>query len=274
MIRPLRLPALIAAACLALGAPSAGVAGSDDARKNAEQPSETWQVIRDDLYGTTEIADGAGMMTLDTPYRAHDAAVVPVALTVDPGAGRKVEALSIVIDENPVPLAATFHFEDRTAGRISLETRIRVNAYSNVRAIATLDDGSLYQVANFVKASGGCSAPATKDAEAAAANLGKMKVREFASADGAEVQVMVRHPNLTGFQQDQLTQLYIPAHYIDTIEVSEGASPVFRMTGGISLSEDPSVRFAYERKGTGPIIVRATDTEGAIFQRSFDLGSS
>ena len=272
MTRTLGLTALVVATLALSGL--AALAGSDTERRNAEKPSETWQVIRDDLYGDAKIADGTGMITLATPYRAHDAAVVPVALTVDPGAGRTVEELSIIIDENPVPLAATFHFEEEAAGRISLETRVRVNAYSNVRAIATLDDGSLYQVANFVKASGGCSAPATKDAEAAAANMGKMKVKEFAAADGSEVQVMVRHPNLTGFQQDQVTQLYIPAHYIDTIEVAEGAETVFRMTGGISLSEDPSIRFAYERKGTGPIVVRATDTEGAIYQRSFDLGSS
>mgnify|MGYP002150436774 CR=1 FL=1 len=50
-----------------------------------------------------------------------------------------------------------------------IETRVRVDAYSHVRAIAEASDGQLYAVTRFVKASGGCSAPAGSDAQAAAA---------------------------------------------------------------------------------------------------------
>ena len=48
----------------------------------------------------------------------------------------------------------------------SLSTRIRVDAYTNLHAVAELDDGHLYGAQRFVKAAGGCSAPAAKqDAE-------------------------------------------------------------------------------------------------------------
>ena len=45
----------------------------------------------------------------------------------------------------------------------AISTRVRVNSYTNVHAVAELSDGKLYVVKTYVKASGGCSAPAVKD---------------------------------------------------------------------------------------------------------------
>ena len=61
----------------------------------------------------------------------------------------------------------------------SISTRVRVNTYSYVRAIAELSDGQLYGVKAYVKASGGCSAPVSTNADAAKAALGQMKFRTF-----------------------------------------------------------------------------------------------
>ena len=44
----------------------------------------------------------------------------------------------------------------------SLSTRVRVDSYTNVHAVAELSDGQLYAAQRFVKAAGGCSAPAAK----------------------------------------------------------------------------------------------------------------
>ncbi len=63
------------------------------------------------------------------------------------------------------------------SGRADIETRVRIEEYTYVRAVALTNDGKLYMAANYVKASGGCSAPAGKDAIAARANLGKMRLR-------------------------------------------------------------------------------------------------
>ena len=43
-----------------------------------------------------------------------------------------------------------------------ISTRVRVNNYTDVHAVAELSDGKLYMTKTYVKASGGCSAPATK----------------------------------------------------------------------------------------------------------------
>ena len=56
-------------------------------------------------------------------------------------------------------------------GSSPISTRVRVNDYTNVHAVAELSDGQLYVVSTFVKASGGCSAPMAKNPEEATANL-------------------------------------------------------------------------------------------------------
>ena len=183
-----------------------------------------------------------------------------------------VARLTIVIDENPAPVAAAF---DLGPGMrpLDLELRVRIDAYSNVRAIVETVDGETYMTGGFVRASGGCSAPALKDQAAAMAALGEMKLRlleETPAQSGVRrtAQVMLRHPNYSGLQLDQLTQLYIPAKFVDSLEMRQGDETLFTMSGGISISEDPTFRFAYTETGAG-LSLHATDTDGAVFERHF-----
>jgi sulfur-oxidizing protein SoxY len=265
-------------ACLAVlwcvAAPAASGEGSH--RATAEQPSESWDVLKEQLFGDRPILDGTGMITLDAPYRAEDAAIVPIGLSVDPGRDRRVTGLTLVIDQNPVPVAGEFELGAAMGRPVELSMRLRVDAYSNIRAIAELDDGTLHQFARFVKASGGCSAPALKDQDAAMASLGEVRLHRFptgnvaAAGDArAEAQVMVRHPNNSGFQMDPISRHYIPALFVDRLSVLQGDELLFRMSGGISISEDPTIRFRYVPKGSEPIHVIAADTEGREFRKSF-----
>ena len=48
-----------------------------------------------------------------------------------------------------------------------LATRVRVNDYSYLRVIAETQSGELHMAQTFVKASGGCSAPAVKNTDEA-----------------------------------------------------------------------------------------------------------
>ncbi|MEL6766446.1 MAG: quinoprotein dehydrogenase-associated SoxYZ-like carrier [Pseudomonadota bacterium] len=253
--------ALLAAPAIAGGAP--------------DRPGETWEMIRDQLWPGQEIADGDAIIDMDAPTRAADAAIVPVEIRIAPEAGRRVEKMVLIVEENPAPVAAEFTFGEAMGPDITLSTRLRVNAYSNIRAVATLDDGSLIEVGRFVKASGGCAAPATKDAEAALAQLGRTKIREFGN-DAApkgyrEAQVMVRHPQNSGFQVDQVTLLHIPAFFIDEMTVTLDDTELFRMTGGISISEDPALRFTYRDVGASAMQVTSRDTDGGLYRKSFEL---
>ncbi|MCX7898652.1 MAG: quinoprotein dehydrogenase-associated SoxYZ-like carrier, partial [Methylocystis sp.] len=205
--------------------------------------------------------------------RAEDAAIVPMTLRfADPA---KIKSATLVIDQNPMPMAAAFTFGDKAGGSF-IETRVRVNSYTNVHAVAETQDATLHGQMKFVKASGGCSAPAVKDQDEAKANLGKMKYREFKSADASkrEAQIMIRHPNNSGMQMDPLTRNYIPAHYVDAVEVYQGDALIFKMEGGISLSEDPVFRFSYAPNGAKTMRAEAHDNKGGVYKAEWPIGDA
>ena len=273
------VPALIATLCLAVspaGLVRSGVAQS--AASAQDQPSEeTWNSIRGDIFKDRPILDGAGLVILDAPRRAEDAAIVPIGMRVDLASDdkRTLQSLTLVIDENPAPVAGTFTIGPRS-GVTSISTRVRVNSYSYVRAIAELSDGKLYGVKAFVKASGGCSAPASSNADATRSMLGQMKFRTFRNESDAlpEAQLMLRHPQNSGLQMDQLTRLYIPPFFIDNLKVWQGDDLIVSMDGGISISEDPNIRFNYRPNGAARFRVEAVDTSRKIFRDEWSIEKS
>ena len=257
----------------ALGAPPASVA--------AAEPYDPWPGLVQDIFNNRPMNDGSDVIAIEMPYRAEDAAIVPVTLRTKLSSDdvRRVLAITLVIDQNPAPMAAKFELgPDARVSEIS--TRVRVNSYTNVHAVAELSDGKLYMIKTFVKASGGCSAPAAKNAEEAKNRLGQMKYREFAKDDQSptngtrEAQIMIRHPNNSGLQRDQLTLLYIPAFFINELHLWQDNSPVLSVESGISISEDPNIRFTYVSNGAKLFRAEARDTAGHVFQKDWKVDDS
>ena len=107
-----------------------------------------------------------------------------MTITLKPDATAKpVRKITLVIDRNPAPISAVFTLGEKS-GINRISTRFRVNSYTKVHVVAETGDGKLHVAEKFVKASGGCSAPAGKDPAEAKANMGKMKLRQFATPDG------------------------------------------------------------------------------------------
>ena len=245
------------------------------------EPYDPWPGLIQDIFKNRPIHDGSAVIAIEMPYRAEDAAIVPVTLRLKLASddGRRLRTITLVIDQNPAPMAAKFEFgEDARVSEIS--TRVRVNSYTNVHAVAELSDGKLYMVKTFVKASGGCSAPAAKNAEEAKNHIGQMKYRQFTEADQGptsgkrEAQIMIGHPNNSGLQMDQITHLYIPAFFIDELHLWQDNSPVLSMEGGISISEDPNIRFTYISNGAKTFRAEAKDTSGHVFQKEWNVDNS
>ncbi|HMA13151.1 MAG TPA: thiosulfate oxidation carrier complex protein SoxZ, partial [Kiloniellaceae bacterium] len=121
---------------------------------------------------------------------------------------------------------------------------------------------------------GGCSAPASGDQELALARMGKMRLKQLGTwrlNEVAEAQFMVSHPNFSGFQQDQLTQLWIPAHYVTRIELSLGDREILRFDGDISISENPTFRFFVKPEGSDTLHARVVDSENRVFEQSWPI---
>lgn len=255
--------------------------GTRCALAESAEPYDPWPGLVQDIFDNRAMADGSDVISIEMPYRAEDAAIVPVTLRtrLSPNDSRRVLTITLVIDQNPAPMAAKFTLgADAKVSEIS--TRVRVNNYTNVHAVAEVSDGKLYMVKTYVKASGGCSAPAAKNAEEAKSRLGQMRYRQFAKAGEApasgarEAQIMIGHPNNSGLQMDQITQLYVPAFYIDQLRLWQDDSPVLAMEGGISISEDPNLRFTYVSNGAKQFRAEAKDTDGHLFQHEWKIDSS
>ena len=247
----------------------------------AAEPYDPWPGLVQDIFNNRPMNDGSNVIGIEMPYRAEDAAIVPVTLTskLSPDDSRRLVAITLVIDQNPAPMAAKFELgPDARVSEIS--TRVRVNNYTNVHAVAELSDGKLYMVKTYVKASGGCSAPAAKNPEEAKAHIGQMKYRQFAESDQGpnngkrEAQIMIGHPNNSGLQMDQITHLYIPAFFVDELHLWQDDSPVLSMVAGISISEDPNIRFTYVSNGARTFRAEAKDTSGHVFQKEWKADAS
>jgi sulfur-oxidizing protein SoxY len=248
------------------------------AAASADQPSEeTWNNIKGDIFRDRPILDGSGLVVLDAPKRAEDAAVVPIGMSVNfaPDDKRTLQSLTLVVDENPAPVAGTFTIGPGS-GVTSISARIRVNTYSYVRLVAELSDGKLYGVQAFVKASGGCSAPASSNADATQSALGQMKFRTFRSeaATTPEAQLMLRHPQNSGLQMDQLTRLYIPPFFIENLKIWQGDELMVTMDGGIAIAEDPNIRFNYKPNGAIDFHAEAVDTAKHVFKGEWPIEKS
>ena len=249
------------------------------AQSAAPPVSTVWDSLKGDVFGDRAIDQTDDLVTIEAPKRAEDAAIVPVDLHFNPNAETgRIKAVTLIIDENPSPVAAVFNF-GKDAGVTHLATRVRVNSYSYVRVIAETEDGKLHMTQTYVKASGGCAAPALKNQDEALASLGKMKLRVFSTeptgsgdmTQSTEVQLMIRHPNNSGLQMDQITRYYIPAHFIHGLTISQGDRLIMTMEGGISISEDPNFRFDFDATPGHEIKVEATDTEGKSFENQWPL---
>jgi sulfur-oxidizing protein SoxY len=239
---------------------------------------DPWPGLVQDIFNSRPMNDGGDVIAIEMPYRAEDAAIVPVTLRSKLAATdeRRVVSITLVIDQNPAPMAAKFELgKDARVSEIS--TRVRVNNYTDVHAVAELSDGKLYVTKTYVKASGGCSAPAAKNPDEAQNRIGQMRYRQFARTEqgptsGArEAQIMIGHPNNSGLQMDQVTQLYVPAFFINELHLWQGDSPVLSMEGGISISEDPNIRFTYVSNGAKHFRAEAKDTQGHVFDHDWNV---
>lgn len=253
--------AILASACVLL--PGAAVA----------EP-EAWDEIRASLYGDRTTVDD-GSLKLFAPKRAEDAALVPVRVFLASERIAEAKTLTLVVDHNPAPVAAVFHFGAlyRGGGDIgdrSVETRVRLDSMSRIRAVLETEDGRLYEASQFVTGAGGCTSTSLKDTDEAMRGLGQSRIRVEADATRGnlwrELQLQIRHPNFSGMQIDTRTNRYTPAEFVDRIDVNVSGEPLVRIESGIAISEDPNYRLSFAKSDPAVATLAASDTERRRFE--------
>lgn len=246
--------------------------------KSGDHPerSEIWLKVRESLFEKRPIAEaGDDTLKLEAPVRADDAAVVPIAMrgVAAQSPGRYVRKLFLIIDNNPSPISAIFTFTPQS-GRADIETRVRIDEYTFVRAIAEMSDDTLLMRTRFVKASGGCSAPPGKDPQAALATLGRMRLRvdgDVTLGKPVLAQLMISHPNDSGMVMDQLSRQYTPRRFVRTINITYAGMPVLSADLDFSISENPNFRFYFVPTGPGRLAADVVDTNEAEWKGGIDV---
>jgi sulfur-oxidizing protein SoxY len=263
-VRHLMLAALVVS--LAVFCVGPAYADDDEAAR-----ADRWKDLQQAIFPGRPLKDGGGLIQLDAPPRALDAALVPI--TIGMSGGKHVKGVYVVIDGNPSPLAAHFTFGPKADPR-SLKMRVRVDQYTNMHAIAETQDGQLFVATKFVKAAGGCSAPAGADDDAALEDIGRMKLHligDFTAGKPEQAVLMVRHPNFNGMQMNQITRYYTPPRFIRTIDATYEGGSIFHLDSDISLSTDPVITFGFVPQAKGQMKIVVRDSKDATFDHSFDV---
>ncbi|WP_158292386.1 quinoprotein dehydrogenase-associated SoxYZ-like carrier [Paracraurococcus ruber] len=267
-----RRPLLLAGLSLPAIAHAQGIEPAETPRRAAR-----WHDLRQAILGDRPVAPAGAALDLTAPARAQDAALVPIAIALSAEIAPQVTTLTLVVDENPLPLAAVFRAGQPGALR-ALTARIRVDAYTLLHAVAETADGRLLEAARFVKAAGGCSAPIGGDLEAARQRMGRMRLALPEGPPGpgraVPVQVAISHPNTSGLQMDPLTRLSIPAEYIREIRVTYAGAEVIGVAPDISIAENPTFGFTLAGEPGGELRVEAADNRDRRFAGTWTLGTT
>ena len=244
-------------------------------KKIAPVPTKWDEEVKELLFDKDEVLkDGSHFMELSTPYRAADAAIVPISIKFKKKQSNAdyIKYVTLVADENPSPVIGKFELSLKS-GKPDFSTRIRIDRYTYVRAIAEMNNGEKFMVANYVKAAGGCSAPSLADMDTVMARLGKMKMKLIETGKSGSLnkaQFIISHPNFSGLQFNQLTRAEIPAYFVNQVKIIQDNDVILEVASDISLSEDPSFTFHYMNTG-GPLEVLVTDSDGGIFNKKWPI---
>lgn len=277
--KPVLVRSVLAALTLALPLATAGsvlrpiMAHAAGASDDEAERLARWKEIQKSIFGDRQIAATDSLVKVDAPVRAMDAALVPITLTM-PEKDR-IAGVHLVIDDNPSPYAAHIAFgPGADAGEIKL--RVRVNNYTNIHAVVETKDGQLFETTKFVKASGGCSAPMGMSDEEAMKGMGDMKMKFAEGQPGRpqEATLMIRHPNFSGMQMNQITRDYTPARYINKVAITRGDQTVLTLDGDISIAANPVINFGLRSGVQGPIKVVASDNQNGRWEHSFTAPSA
>ncbi|WP_299819129.1 quinoprotein dehydrogenase-associated SoxYZ-like carrier [uncultured Jannaschia sp.] len=241
------------------------------------QRDPAWPDIRAAMWGGTDLGDGAHLIAIDSPARTMNDPRTQIAARILAPEGDALTRVSLVLDENPMPVSAVFDFDAPQPG-FFFDVTVRVNGPTPLHVVAETATGAAFVADTFVKTSGtgACAAPPGTDPELALATLGDMELtispvggvgadpmrtlRAMAAGE-RQVDLDIMHPSHSGMQMDQISLLFIPMRYVETLELNLDGAGFATVTGSISLSENPSLTVSVPG-GAQAVDVTMTDTDG------------
>ena len=217
--------------------------------------SAVWKKVHASVFGNAPLEAADNVVTLDTPKRAEDAAIVPLAIRravpADQGALYRNDLAhhrqQSVADRSGVSLHAGKRPRRHRDADPDRGVHVRPRGRADQRRQA-LHGRQLRQGVGRLLGAGG------QDAVAAKANLGKMRLRVGDAVEAgrpALAQLMISHPNDSGLAMDQVTRSYATPHFVRRVEVRYGGKLVMNADVDFSISENPNFRFYFVPDGRG-----------------------
>ena len=235
-----------------------------------------WLTLRNLMFGAKAVTSGENStVRLSVNKDLDDASTVPILIEglVDQKNNRFIKKLYLIVDQNPIPTAAIFEMSP-SKGSLHLETRLRIEKFTYVRAVAEMSDGQLFMDQKWVEVKGGCSAPAGKNAGIDPL-LGKMKFKldkyknSFKDADGKRtfrveldqpnlLKVQVRHPNESAMASD--LDADASPNFIQKIRLGFDEKELISAEVNFSISDNPAFMFHFAPEHQGELSFSIRDT--------------
>jgi len=229
---------------------------------NAAANPDVWPYIKERMF-QDKVIEEVNFIKIDGPARASSGAQVPVNIKIVQKAGIIIKKVTLIIDSNPVQKAATYHLTGNTQN-LDLSTRIRMETDSFVRVVGEDSNGKLYMSKVAIRASGGCSGYMNSADPELTKDLGKILVK----VKKKYLTTRIKHPNFTGLQKDSINGWFVPEWIVTQVRYDFNGERILVAENGISMSQDPYLKFRFSPAMSGTITVSAIDTKGQIFLKT------
>ena len=239
------------------------------AQRYDPEESPVWQQLKKTVFEQRAInASINNTIRLDIASRAEDASIVPIVLrTITPQKPERfIKKLWLIIDNNPSPIGVVFNLTPES-GRADIETRVRVENSTFVRAVAETNDGSLFMDVKTIAAAGGCTVPG--GADDSSANMGKMKFRLDEDVELNKpnlAKLMVSHPNFSGLSKEDSR-----VQYIKHLVVRYGGREIMSADIDFTISKNPTFNFYFLPTEKGELKAEIVDTNDLKFETSLAI---
>jgi len=233
----------------------------------ADANPDLWPYVKQRMFEDKVISE-VDFLKIDGPKRASSGAQVPINIQLTKTPNIEIKKIFLIIDGNPIQHSATYHLTTQTQN-LDLSTRIRMETDSFVHVVAEDINGKLYMnnVNHAIRASGGCSGYMNSQDPEMTKDLGKILIK----SKNNYLTTRIKHPNFTGLQRDSINGWFVPEWIIKQVRYDFNGESILVAENGISISQDPYLKFNFSSEQSGTMTVSASDTKGQIFLKTLEL---
>ena len=231
----------------------------------ADANPDLWPYVKQRMFEDRIITE-VDFLKIDGPKRASSGAQVPINIKLTKTPNIEIQKIFLIIDGNPIQHAATYHLTNQTQN-LDLSTRIRMETDSFVHVVAEDTNGKLYMNNVAIRASGGCSGYMDSQDPEMTKDLGKILIK----SKNEYLTTRIKHPNFTGLQKDSINGWYVPEWIVRQVRYDFNGESILVAENGISISQDPYLKFNFSSEQPGTMTILASDTKGQVFLKTLEF---